>query len=258
VTLLRLHPARPDVVVSPDLDALARAAAKHVRAAAAKAIARRGRFRLALAGGSTPKALYRLLASEPGSVDWRRTDVFFGDERGVPPDDAASNYRMARETLLEPAAVPPANVRRLRGEDADLDATARAYEETLKAGAVPPWLDLALLGMGADGHTASLFPNSESLDERLRLCLAVAGPPPAARRLTLTYPVFADAADVLFLVAGAEKAEALRDVVAGPDHLTPLPAQLVVWRPGPVTVMCDRDAAALLPQQARAHDRPRR
>jgi 6-phosphogluconolactonase len=257
VTLLRLHSSPPDVVVSPDLEALARAAAKHVRAAAAKAIARRGRFRLALAGGSTPRALYRVLASEPGSVDWRRTDVFFGDERAVPPDDPASNYRMARETLLEPAAVPPANVRRLRGEDPDLDATARAYETTLTAGAVPPWLDLVLLGIGPDGHTASLFPDSDALDERQRLCVAVAGAPaPSARRLTLTYPVFADAAEVLFMVAGSEKAAALRDVLAGPEQSHGLPAQLVVRRPGPVAVLCDRDAAALLPKEI--HDRPRR
>jgi 6-phosphogluconolactonase len=240
-------------VIVPDLEGLARAAAKHVRASAAKAVARRGRFRLALAGGSTPKALYRALAADPGSLDWRRTDLFFGDERAVPPGDPASNYHMARETLLEPAAIPPANVRRLRGEDPDPDATARAYEELLTAGAEPPWLDLALLGMGADGHTASLFPGSPALDERRRLCVAVDPPPtasPPVRRLTLTTPVFQAAEDVLFLIAGAEKAAALRDILAGPERPQALPAQIVAHRPGPVTIVCDQAAASLLAKEA--------
>jgi 6-phosphogluconolactonase len=249
LTSSRPHTARrPALVVAPDLEALARAAAKHVRAAAAKAIARRGRFRLALAGGDTPRALYRTLAGEQEGVDWRRTDLFFGDERAVAPDDSQSNYRMARETLLDPASVPPANVRRLRGEEPDLDATARAYEETLKAGAVAPWLDLALLGMGGDGHTASLFPGHPALAEWRRLCVSVLGPKPP--RLTLTRSVFLDADDVIFLVSGSGKAEALRDVVAGPDRLQELPAQAIARRELPVTIYCDRDAAALLPKEA--------
>jgi len=250
VTLLHgRSPHGPTLVIVPDLEGLARAAARHVRAAAAKAIARRGRFRLALSGGSTPRALYRTLAADGAGVDWRRTDVFFGDERAVPPDDASSNYRMARETLLEPAGIPAASVHRLRGEDADLDATARAYEETLKAGAVAPWLDLALLGLGPDGHTASLFPDSPALDEQQRLCVAVDAPTrvtPAVRRLTLTYPVLDDADDVLFLVVGADKAAVLRDVLTGPEKPHALPSQRVMLRPRPVTVVCDEAAAAQL------------
>jgi len=243
----------PALVIVPDLEGLARAAAKHVRAAAARAIARRGRFRLALAGGSTPRVLYRALAADAGGIDWRRTDFFFGDERAVPPDHAASNYHMVRETLLEPAGIPAANVHRLRGDDADLDATARAYEETLKAGAAPPWLDLALLGLGPDGHTASLFPGSPALDERQRLCVAVDAPTtasPATRRLTLTYPVLDDAEDLLFLAAGREKAAVLREVVAGPERPRDLPAQRLLRRARPTTLVCDGEAAALLPEAA--------
>jgi 6-phosphogluconolactonase len=185
-------------------------------------------------------------------MDWGRTDVFFGDERSVGPDDPASNYRMARETLLVPARVPSANVRRMPGEAADLDAAARGYEAELTAGAAAPWLDLALLGMGADGHTASLFPATAALDERDRLCVAVDVPQLATRRLTLTYPVFLGAADVIFLVAGADKAPALRDVIDGPARPRERPSQVIARRAGPVTIFCDRAAAALLTDQATA------
>jgi 6-phosphogluconolactonase len=239
--------SRPEIVVLPDLAAMARAAAARVRDDAAAALARGARFRVALAGGSTPRALYHELVVTPGPIDWRRTDVFFGDERSVPPDDTASNYRMAREALLDPAAVPPANVRRMRGEAADLDQAARAYEAELTAGAGAPWLDLALLGLGADGHTASLFPATSALGEQQRLCVAVDVPQLATRRLTLTYPVFEQARGVIFLVAGRDKAEALRDVVGrGGDHALPRPAARIVRRAGPVVVFCDREAAALL------------
>jgi 6-phosphogluconolactonase len=239
--------ARPHVVVAADPHALAQAAAAHVRAAAAAAFSRRGRFRLALAGGSTPRALYGVLAADPGGIDWARTDIFFGDERAVPPDDPESNYRLARESLIDPARIPEENVRRMRGEDPDLDGAARAYEVALTAGAAPPWLDLALLGMGPDGHTASLFPGAAALDEQRRACIAVEGPKPPPRRLTLTLPVLAAAGEILFLIAGGEKAAALRDVVAGPDRGQALPAQIVARRSGPVAVYCDRAAAALLP-----------
>jgi 6-phosphogluconolactonase len=242
-------PAR--VLVSPDLPALAQSAAAHVRAAAAAAVSRRGRFRLALSGGSTPRALYELLAAERGSVDWERADLFFGDERSVPPDHPDSNYRMARETLLEPARVPEANVRRMHGEAPDLVGAARAYEEALTAGAAPPWLDLVLLGMGPDGHTASLFPGTTAVDERNRACVAVEVPRLATRRLTLTLPVLAGATGVAFLIAGGEKAEALRDVLGEADRGRERPAQLVMRQAtGAVVVFCDKAAAAMLPASA--------
>jgi 6-phosphogluconolactonase len=230
-------------MVVDDVAALARAAAARVRGLAAEAIAARGRFRLALSGGSTPRALHAELVAG-GGVDWSRVDLFFGDERCVPADDARSNFRMARETLLEPAGVPPANVRRLRGEDADLDGAARDYEAAL--GGAP--LDLALLGMGADGHTASLFPGTAALAEGRRLVVPVEVPQLAARRLTLTYPALLGARDLLFLVAGADKAETLRDVVTAPLDARRWPSQLVLRRalPRPALLLCDRAAARWL------------
>ncbi len=241
-------PRLPTLVVAADLDALARLAADRVRALAGDALAARGRFRIALAGGSTPRALYAHLAAAR-DLDWLRTDVFFGDERSVGPDDPQSNFRMARETLLVPAGVPPENVRRLRGEDPDLDAAARDYEAALGGAAAPP-LDLVLLGMGGDGHTASLFPGTAALDESARLCVAVDVPQLATRRLTLTYPVLSGARDVLFLVAGADKADTLRDVLGPARDARRWPSQVLLRRtePRPALLFCDRAAASKLPE----------
>jgi 6-phosphogluconolactonase len=242
----------PTLVVAPDVEGLARAAADRVSVLAQDAIAARGRFRIALAGGSTPRALYVRLAAGR-DIDWGRTDVFFGDERTVPPDDPQSNFRMARETLLAPAGVPPDNVRRMRGEDSDLAVAARDYEAALGGPEAPP-LDVALLGMGADGHTASLFPGTTALDERRRLCVAVEVPALGTRRLTLTYPALLAARDVLFLVAGADKADTLREVVSGAADPRRLPSQLILRRsaPRPALLFADRAAAArLTPNQTR-------
>jgi 6-phosphogluconolactonase len=245
--------AAPELVVTADAEAVARAAATRVREAAARAFGRRGRFRLALSGGSTPRALYRALAAAPGSVDWSRTDLFFGDERVVPPDDPKSNYRMARESLLEPAGVPAANVHRMAGEAPDPDAAARAYEAELRAGAAEPWLDLVLLGMGPDGHTASLFPGSPALDEQVRLCVPNQAPVAPVHRLTLTYPVLLGAAEVLFLITGRDKAEALRDVLGDHDDRRRWPSQPIARRrlPAPAAILCDAEAAMLIPPQGR-------
>ena len=229
---------QPNIVVAASLPELVEVAAAHVRGAAAKAIAARGRFRIALAGGSTPRALYPALVT---GVDWTRANIFFGDERAVPKNDPMSNYRMARETLLDPAHVPPANVIRWRTEDPDLDAAARDYEEALRAGASAPWLDLALLGLGPDGHTASLFPGTSALAEEDRLAVAVDVAQMGTRRLTLTYPALCGAREVCFLVTGRDKAAALVTVVEA-GHL---PAARIIGRTGgPVTVFCDRDAAS--------------
>lgn len=238
--------AAPTLVVAADVDALARAAADRVCVLAQDAIATRGRFRIALAGGSTPRALYGRLAVGC-DVDWTRVDVFFGDERSVGPEDPQSNFGMARETLLVPAGVPPENVRRLHGEDPDLDAAARAYEAALGGPQAPP-LDLVLLGMGPDGHTASLFPGTTALDVSDRQCVAVDVPSLSTRRLTLTYPVLLAARDVLFMIAGADKAATLHEVLNGPDDARRLPSQVLLRRahPRPSLLFCDRAAAARL------------
>jgi 6-phosphogluconolactonase len=230
---------QPKIVVAASLPELVALAAAHIRATASAAVGARGRFRIALAGGSTPRALYPALVA---GVDWTRANVFFGDERAVPPSDPKSNYRMARETLLDPARVSPANVVRWRAEDPDLDAAARDYEAALRAGASAPWLDLALLGLGPDGHTASLFPGTSALAEEDRLAVAVDVAEMGTRRLTLTYPALCGAREVCFLVTGGEKAAALATVVES-GHL---PAARIVRRPGPVTIFCDRDAASAL------------
>ena len=236
---------QPKIVVAATLPELVDLAAAHIRAAAAAAVAARGRFRIALAGGSTPRALYPALVS---GVDWTRANVFFGDERAVPPDDPQSNFRMVRETLLDPAHVPPGNVFRWRSEDPDLDAAARDYEEALTAGATAPWLDLALLGLGPDGHTASLFPGTSALAEEDRLAVAVDVAEMGTRRLTLTYPALCGAREVCFLVVGREKAAALAAVVDA-GHL---PAARIARRDGPVTIFCDESAASALKSNRQA------
>jgi 6-phosphogluconolactonase len=239
----------PTLVVAADVEGLARVASDRVRVLAGDALAARGRFRIALAGGSTPRALYAQLAAA-GDLDWARTDVFFGDERAVGPDDPQSNFRMARETLLQPAAVPPENVHRMRGEDPDLESAAFDYETAL-GGPSPPPFDLVLLGMGGDGHTASLFPGTAALDERARLCVANDVPQLQTRRLTLTYPVLSAARDLLFLVAGADKADTLRDVLGPTLDPRRWPSQVLLRRsaPRPSLLFCDRAAAAKLSAQ---------
>jgi 6-phosphogluconolactonase len=237
----------PEIVVVDDPVAMGRLAARRVRRSATMAFLSRGAWRVALAGGATPRALYRdLTTAEPNDrIDWDRTRLFFGDERAVPPDHADSNYRMVRESLLSRIAIPSANVHRMEGEAPDLEQAAARYAETLGAGA----LDLVVLGMGADGHTASLFPGSPALAEQQRRCVAVAPAAtarPAVRRLTLTHPVFAAAREVIFLIAGEDKALTLKRVIEGPDCAEALPCQPIVRRAAPVIIFCDRGAAAEL------------
>jgi 6-phosphogluconolactonase len=233
-------------VLATGLPELARAAAAAITQRAEATLAGHDRFRIALAGGSTPRAIYPALVDR---IDWSRAEVFFGDERAVRPTDPQSNYRMARETLLDPARVPSGRVFRWRAEDTDLDAAARDYESALRAGG-PPWLDLALLGLGPDGHTASLFPGTAGLAEQQRLAVAVDVPAMGARRLTLTYPAFNETRAIFFMIAGHEKARALADALR-PEST--LPAARVLHGPAPVTVFCDQDAASLLPPEIRAN-----
>jgi len=257
----------PDIVILDDVHAIAREAALRVRRSAAAAMAARGGWSVALAGGSTPRLLYRTLADgEPSErIDWPRARIFFGDERSVPPDHAESNYRMARETLLGRVPVPPEQVHRMRGEATDLDGAAAAYEGELRAAdpapappASIPALDLVLLGMGPDGHTASLFPGTTALDERQRLCVAVDVARLATRRLTLTYPVFEAAREVMFLIVGQDKAHTLREAIEGDFRPRDIPCQPILRRAaGAVTIFCDREAATELPTQAPVRPRSR-
>jgi 6-phosphogluconolactonase len=186
-----------------------------LRAAAAMAAVARTGGAISLAGSNTPRRTYELLAAEPG-IDWSRVELWFGDERCVPPDDPDSNYRTAAETLISRIDIRERNVHRIRGED-DPEVAAAAYATAIDGVA----LDLALLGLGPDGHTASLFPGDPALDVRDRAAVAVTASKPPPRRITLTLPVFERAVSILILAPGESKAEAIAAVLRGPDRRYP-------------------------------------
>ncbi len=235
--------------IAPDAEALARLAAAAIAGRATAAAVARESFSVALAGGSTPRRTYQLLAEPPHreSVPWARVQVFFGDERCVPPDDADSNFRMAREALLDRVPVPRERIHRIRGEAPDPVEAAAEYQAELRAALGPAArLDLVLLGMGPDGHVASLFPASDALEETSRLALAVVAPKPPPRRITLTLPALCAAAEALFLVAGADKAERVAEVLSGREPA--LPASRVQPEGGTLWLL-DAAAASLLPKR---------
>lgn len=237
-----------------DADAVARYAAREFVRRARVAIEASGAFRVALAGGSTPRRSYELLAdpSLAAQVDWEATHVFFGDERAVPPDHADSNYRTAFETLLSKVKIPEAQVHRMAGERADLDAAATEYEATmaesfdLTVESGPPRFDLVMLGMGDDGHTASLFPGTAALDESRAWVVANDVPQKATRRLTLTVPVLNAAHCVMFAVEGPDKAASLAEVLEGEPDPRHFPSQLIAPGDGDLLWLVDRAAAARL------------
>lgn len=211
-------------VVAPE--ALPEIAARQIAKAIEQAIADRSRASVMLAGGSTPRAVYRHLAQTQG-LPWEKVEIYFGDERSVPPGDSQSNYRMARESLLDAVPIPPAQVHRLLAERPDREAAADEYARLL-----PERLDLVILGVGEDGHTASLFPGSSALKERVRKVLAVVGPKAPLQRLTVTPPVIAAARVKIILVSGAGKAGAVAQALEGPDQPVQCPAQLArdgIW-----------------------------
>ncbi len=241
------------VEVFDGYDALVRRAADTFLAAADAAVRDAGRFVVALAGGATPRGLYELLASEPyaSRVPWARVEWFWGDERCVGPDDPASNYRMARDTLLSRVPAAEERVHRMRGEEYPPKAAAEyeaALRDTLGTPAGPPRraagarFDLVILGMGDNGHTASLFPGGAAVHEHRRWVMAEYVPAVAAWRLTLTPPVINAAAAVTFLVAGAAKAEMLQRVLEGPRDPQQLPSQAI--NPGGAGALWLVDAAA--------------
>lgn len=238
-----------DVLVVATAAALAEQAAERFVQAATHALEESGRFSVALSGGTTPRALYARLAAEPfrSRVEWERVRVFWGDERCGPPDHPDSNYRHAHDLLLSRVPVRPEHIYRMRGEAADPDLAAAEYAGELQTAfglkrGERPRFDLILLGMGADGHTASLFPHSPALREVTRLVVAVYAAAVNGYRLTLTLPVLNNAAAVLFLVSGSDKAQRLRMVLTGkpsPDA----PASLVRPERGTLHWIVDRAAA---------------
>jgi 6-phosphogluconolactonase len=232
---------------------LAREAADFVVWAGEQALRSAGAFRLALSGGSTPKALYALLAGPAlaGRLDWRRVSVFFGDERCVPPDHADSNFRMANDTLFKPLQLAGERLFRMRGED-EPEKAARRYEDNIRKecnAPAPAWprFDLILLGLGDDGHTASLFPGTPALGERQRLVVPNQAPQGAKQRITFTVPLINQARAVVFLVSGLSKAPALKAVLedraADPRQF---PAKLVQPKTGRLIWFLDHAAAAEL------------
>ena len=244
-------------VLATAADLFHAAAEEFVRAARA-AIGGQGRFAAALSGGSTPKGLYSLLAANYAGFAWNRVFLFFGDERHVPPTEADSNYRMVQESLLTKIAIPAENVFRVPAENPDAAAAALDYEAQLRRffelspGDQPgdrpgefPRFDLILLGIGPDGHTASLFPDSPALDEQSRLVVANWVAKFNTHRITFTFPVLNRAAEVMFMVSGADKADMLRQVLEG-KNIPPLPSQRVQPSDGKLLWMLDEAAAAKL------------
>ena len=243
----------PEIQRVSDATALYQAAAEVFVRAATEAVRTADRFTVALAGGSTPRGLYGLLAdpTHRDRIAWNSVHVFWGDERHVPPDHADSNFRMANEALLTRVPVDPSQVWRIKGEYPDPSQAAAEYERKLRdvfglrAGQLPRF-DLVLLGMGDDGHTASLFPGTAALGERQRLVVANRVPKFNTDRITLTAPVINNAASVMFLVQGADKAPALKAVLESPFEPERLPAQLIRPDTGRLLWIVDQSAAGLL------------
>lgn len=245
----------PTVSVLSTPEALAEAAARRFAAAAEAAIAACGRFTAVLAGGNTPRAAYECLAAPDMQVqiDWQRVHLFWGDERCVPPDHPESNYRLAWEAWLRHVPIPRANVHRIRGELPPAEAAAD-YEARLRRffpGEPRPCFDWVLLGMGEDGHTASLFPGSPALREEHHWAAPATAPTPPCDRVTLTVPALNAARQVVFLVSGSRKAQTLRRVLYGPRDPETLPAQAIAPVHGEILWLVDADAAADLPRNGR-------
>lgn len=252
------QPVTVTYLIYPDAEAVAQSAAQLVADAAANAVARRGVARIAFSGGSTPKVMFALLADPArpfrSAIDWQRLQLFFVDERCVPPTNAESNFRMTTEQMLRKVPLPAENVHRIEGELAPEEAAAR-YESTLRnslrlEGAETPVFDLVLLGMGDDGHTASLFPHTAALEEISRLVVVNHVPQKETWRITLTFPVINAAREVCFLIEGVAKTAVLAEVLTGPRDAERLPAQLIRPANGELRLLLDEAAAAELPPPA--------
>jgi 6-phosphogluconolactonase len=248
-----------------DAEEVSRAAAVEFSQLAQQSIGKRGRFHVALAGGSTPRRLYELMADPPlrERVEWSRVEFFWGDERCVPPDHKDSNFAMAREALLRRIPVPESQIHRIQAEKSDRDSVAREYQSEIArvfavaADAAPPTFDLILLGMGPDGHTASLFPGTIALAETARWIVSNYVDKISSYRLTMTVAILNQADSVIFLVAGADKAGTLAEVLEGPVDPIRLPAQFIRPATGQLLWLVDAAAASQLkkPTEADAHSR---
>lgn len=242
-----------EIIVCRDPNDLGDQAAVSFVKFAQEALSLRGRFSVALAGGSTPRTLYQKLASPAfsGKIRWNDVHLFWGDERAVSPDHPDSNYHLADAALISRVPLPSENIHRMPGERRDLELAAQEYEKVLrhffeKTDEGWPPFDLVLLGIGSDGHTASLFPGSLVLDERVRWVAAPYIDQLKTTRLTLTLPVLNHARQVLFLVTGKEKAPMIREVLSDHPPPSPLPARLIQPRGGGPIFFLDRAAASLI------------
>jgi 6-phosphogluconolactonase len=248
------------ITVYPDKESLISGAADFITGLAAQAIAARGRFTLALSGGNTPRPVYARLATAGyrDRIDWSKVQVFFGDERCVPPDDPQSNYLMVRTALLDQVPLPAGNIHRIRGEEAPEKAAAdyaNALQSTFggdaAAGGPPPeGFDLVLLGMGDNGHTASLFPGLAAVTETVRWVMPLYVEVVGMWRVTMTPVVINAARRVAFLVSGAQKAEMLQRVLEGPYQPVVLPSQIIKPTPGELHWLVDAPAAAQLKRKS--------
>ena len=238
--------AKADLRVFADVHELSLRAAQAAVRTINDSVRASGGCSVVLSGGNTPRMLYTLLASEfRDQIPWAQTHVFWGDERYVSPHDPESNYRMAKETLLDHVPCPPRNIHPMPTHFPSADAAARDYEKTLRNyfGADWPRFDLCLLGLGEEGHTASLFPGSPALGELTRWVVAVETPADPPLRLTLTLPALTGAANIYVLVAGSKKASALRHVLSGVPDPNAYPAAGVRSTKGRLTWWVDKEAA---------------
>ena len=241
---------KPEVRILPNLEVLSREAAAIYLRLSEKCISSKGRFVVALSGGSTPRRFYSLLSEVPyrDQVDWRRVHFFWADERCVPKEDEASNFKLAFDAFLSKVPVPEGNLHRIRGEKEPAEG-AEGYEKEIGAffgREGSPVFDLILLGVGEDGHTASLFPDSNALRETNRLVIPVYLRRPGFDRVTLSLPVLNQADHVLFLVSGRSKAAIVREILGEGAKRKSYPAGLVQPVKGRVTWLIDEEAASEL------------
>ena len=254
------RPVTIKYIISPTPAEVALKAAQFLADAVANAVAKRGLARIAISGGTTPKATFALLAdpAQPflKTIPWDRLFLYWVDERAVPPDHAESNYRMTNETMLSKVTLPAAQIFRMEGE-LEPEVAAARYESTIRnsfklEGAETPTFDLILLGMGDDGHTASLFPHTEGLNNLSSIVIANHVPQKDTWRITLTWPVLNQGREVAFLIEGAAKAQVLHDVFLGPYQPETYPSQIIRPASGILTLLLDSDAAAKLPAPVEA------